>query len=192
MFVDGFDYLVTPVAYDMQAEMVGVEGAPLGEEVYGAPVDGDAVKLGASTLFFAKRNGGIAATFDVVPTEPTTLGMLAVSWLPVGGSERIRKSNLVTWLGGALLGEADGPGVAKMDGLVHQYKAMSAASAACDGDMDLEVAAAQVDAAAHTLTAQAADLAQPDLDIEAALLRELSANLRLPGVDCAPADTWEY
>lgn len=188
LFGDAFAFMVSPIAYDLEVAVTPAEGVALGA-VYGAPVDGGEVRMGAATLFLSSEDGGIAATFAVAPTGPMAVASMAVSYLPVDATTREAGTIEVAWAGGAYAGEADDLGVAKIDGLVTQFDAMMAAADACDGG-DFDAAAAQVDAASAALSASAVALEQPDLEVEAALMTKLAANLRAPS--CAPADSYGY
>ena len=59
VFDEDFDYIVTPVAYDLDVEIRPAASLHV-ETGLGAPVDETAgtVRLGASTLFFSRSNGG--------------------------------------------------------------------------------------------------------------------------------------
>lgn len=192
LFGDEFPFLVTPLAYDLEVAVSPAEGVPLGAEVYGAPVDGGEVRLGASTLFLSSKDGGMAATYDVDPEGPLDIATMAVSYLPVGASARVDDALDVRWEGGAFYEDADDLGVAKIDGLVHQYDAMTIAADACDGALAMADAAAQVDAAAAVLATLAAELSQPDLEVEVALMAKLAENLRVEAPVCAEPDAYLY
>ena len=191
LFGDEFDFVVTPLAYDLEVAVSPAEGVALGA-VYGAPVDGGEVRLGASTLFLSSKDGGMAATFAINPEGPLDIGTMAVSYLPVGASARVEDTVDVRWEGGTFDGDADDLGVAKIDVLVHQFDAMKIAADACDGTLTMADAAAQVDAAGAVLAERAADLAQPDLEIEVAMMSKLAENLRAEAPACAAADIYAY
>lgn len=190
-FGDDFDYLVTPVAYDLEVALTPRDDHPVGQ-VYGAPVDGGEVRLGAATLFLSSQDGGMAVTLQGVPDGPAALGTMAVSYQPVGSDERVEDEVAVRWEGGDYHGDADDLGVAKVDVLVHEYDAMVAAADACDGRRSFEDAAAQVDAAREVLASLAVDLSLPDLEVEVELMAKLAQNLREPAPQCLDADTWLY
>ena len=208
LFGDEFDFVVTPLAYDLEVAVSPAEGVALGA-VYGAPVDGGEVRLGASTLFLSSKDGGMAATFAINPEGPLDIGTMAMSYLPVGASGKVKtdvgvrgvgKPDVarvedtidVRWEGGTFDGDADDLGVAKIDVLVHQFDAMKIAADACDGTLAMADAAAQVDAAGALLAERAADLSQPDLEIEVALMAKLAENLRAEAPACAAADIYAY
>jgi Ca-activated chloride channel homolog len=184
LFVDEFDFMVTPVAYDMAATLTSLVDAPVDPEVYGAPVDGGEVKLGASTLFFSKRRGGIAALFPVVPDGPTQLGTFQVSYVPVGATAPVTSAVTARWEGGAFLDEADGLGVYRLDVLVQQFKAMSAAADVCAGERLAVDAIAIVDETAARLRARSEAIEDGALAREATLLEKLSENLAVDPVRC--------
>lgn len=187
-----FDFLVTPVAYDLEVALSPRDDHPVGDRVYGAPVDGGEVRLGAATLFLSSQDGGMAVTLQGVPDGPAALGTMAVSYLPVGSDERVEDEVAVRWEGGDYHGDADDLGVAKVDVLVHEYEAMLAAAAACDGDRSFDAAATQVDAAREVLASLAVDLSLPDLELEVELMAKLAQNLREPAPQCLGPDTWLY
>ncbi|MFT7520781.1 MAG: Ca-activated chloride channel family protein [Kiritimatiellia bacterium] len=177
VFTDEFDFMVTPLAYDMEATLVSLEGVSLGDDVYGAPIDGDAVKLGASTLFPSSRNGGMAATFDIVPDGPVGLGTLRVVYVPVGATEPVSQSLAVGWEGGVYRDEADDLGVYKIAVLVDEYKAMLAAAEVMEGLRTAEEAIVIVSATEERLQAMATDLDDEQLAQEALLMQLLADNL---------------
>ena len=193
LFGDEFDYLVTPVAYDLEVRMSGVESARLGDEMFGAPVDGDEVTFGASTLFLSSRQGGMGATFDLVPDAPMTFGAMSISYVPVGEDTPVEQSVAVAWKGGAFEGEADDEGVYKMDALVYEYKALVAAAEACDGTIPVEDARAAV-AHARGALAERGELLGGDaaFAVEDELMGALDALLAAESLTCAPADAYYY
>ena len=192
LFVDELDYLVTPIATDLEVTMSGLADAPLGDEVFGAPVDGDSVAFGASTLFLSSRKGGMGATFDVIPDGPVSLGTMSVSYLPIGASEPVETSVSVRWDGGTFDGDADDVGVLKMDALVHQYKALVAAAEFCDESRSQEDAVASIDFAIGALEEVDAILESEANAEEVALLEALRELVNAEEASCAPADQAWY
>jgi Ca-activated chloride channel family protein len=185
LFVDSFDFMVTPIAYDFEATLSSLVDVPVEPEVYGAPVDGDDVRIGASTLFLSQRRGGIAALFPDVPTPPANLATFQVSYLPVGGDARVETAITAGWDGGTFRDEADALGVWRMDALLHEYKALRAAAAACAGERTAADAQLLVAETATRMRAWAEADANPALEREAVLLEKLAENLLVEPTPCA-------
>lgn len=177
LFTEEFDFMVTPVAYDMEATLTSLVDAPVDPEVYGAPIDSGEVKIGASTLFFSSRRGGIAALFPVVPDGPLHLGTFQVSYTPVGASRPERSSVTARWDGGAFLDEADGLGVYRLDALVQEFKALRAAADVCINERTAADAIGVVEETALQLRDRAEAIDDPTLVVEAEMLDKLAENL---------------
>ena len=196
LFHDEFDFLVTPIAYDLDVRVIARDGLRI-DEVYGAPVDGEEIRFGASTLFLSARSGGMGATFDITPeegAESLDLATLAVTYTPVGG-EPITATLEAAWEGGAFLGASDDLGVHKMGVLVDQYLAMQSASRWCDAPGDgaeTEDAATVLDETIARLSATATALADEALSTEVELLQKLRENLDAGSGACAAADQYLY
>ncbi|MEZ4316222.1 MAG: VWA domain-containing protein [Myxococcota bacterium] len=186
LFGTELDYLVTPLAYDLEVTVQG--SAELGQ-VYGAPVDGEAVRFGASTLFLSKRAGGMGATFAVAPEGPVELGSMTLSWLPVDGDERVETTLDFGWDGGAWRFGADSRSVHHLSGLVDEYRALLAAADWCDGADD---PSEQIKATADRLSALAEEVSDGTLLAEAQLMLALAENVGTGRTACAPADVAIY
>jgi len=187
VFDEEFDYLVSPVAYDLEVTVTPAEGVGLGE-AYGAPMDeaSEAIAFGASTLFLSSKNGGMG--FTLVPPELSLeegaamdLGTFHLSYVPAEADEPVTGDLAVAWNGGTeIAGEetlADDLGVYKMGGLVDEYLALVAGATFCEEGLSVEDAAAQIVAAQDRLVAMSAHLEDAPLSAEADLMAALYANL---------------
>lgn len=191
LFVDEFDFVVTPIAYDLDVRVVGGPTSPVGAETYGAPVDGDEVAFGASTLFLSSRAGGMGATFDVLPEAAMTLGSMTATYTPVGASEPVTRTVIVDWKGGAFAGEADDRGVFVMDALVSEYKALVAAADLCDGEITAEDAQAAIAHAREALTTADAELGGgTPLTAEVSLMDALRALVEVDEASLSCMSEW--
>ena len=194
VFDDEFDYIVSPVAYDLDVQVETREDWTFAE-AFGAPMDDEerAVSFGASTLFLSARSGGMGVT--LVPsytglesgeTEPEdgaaasevitvgqTVATFDLVYTPATESEPVSAQLDVTWQGGETYAvetaQADDLGVFKMAGLIDEYLAMTAAADACDGLLSFDRATVVVLDAADRLDAQSAAL-EDDAPASAAAL----------------------
>jgi Ca-activated chloride channel family protein len=89
VFDEDFDFLVTPIAYDLHMQLTPAEGFRV-EAVYGVPgVDpgASAASLDVATVFLSRRRGAIVARLsgsgEVQPNQPVVAN--GFSFLPVEG-----------------------------------------------------------------------------------------------------------
>lgn len=197
VFDEEFDYLVTPLAYDLEVEVAPAAGVAL-LAGWGMPVDGPSspATLGASTLFLSARDGGMGLSFDPEALEPgSPLARFALSYETPDG-EIVEDALDVAWQGGATLEgravEADDLGVYKMSGLLDEFHALSAGASLCEGNLPTEEAIARIDATVARLDAMADHLGDDPLAEEAELMRKLRSNVQAGVERCAPADTYAY
>lgn len=193
LFVEDFNLNVTPVAYDLQVELVPGSDAALGT-VYGAPVDDDTVQMGASTLFLSRRSGGIAAVIETEATdEPMDLGTLSVRYRSADTGSTVKQHLPVSWEGGTYLEAADDLGVYKIAGLVDEFEALNAAARFCDGEVEQEEALSIIAQTADRLGEMAVLIGEDDsLTAEAELMRALHSNVEVGIAQCAAADRYNY
>lgn len=192
LFVEEFDFLVSPVAYDLSVTVSPCSESTL-SGVYGAPVDGRDISLGASTLFLSSRSGGMGALFTLPPEVDTEeIATMALRYRPVGSESYKEHTLTVGWEGGAYIEDADGLGVYKMTGLIDEYRALLAASRFCDGMLSKAAALASIDAASARLLAQSDAIGDAPLADEAALLDALRVNVEAGQANCAEADAYYY
>lgn len=198
VFDTEFDYMVSPIAYDLAVELTPVEGLQFAEG-YGAPVDGDlhSVSLGASTLFLSARDGGIGATLvgDLPVSPGSKLADFSLSYTTLDGDVRTDEA-LVGYAGGTELGgqhvDADDEGVYKMAGLVDEYLALQAGATFCTGELDRVAAIGQIQAARDHLDAIATLLDNPLVRDEVALMEALQANVSARSPQCQSEDAYLY
>lgn len=199
VFDDEFDYLMTPVAYDLDVEVTPAEGVAL-YAGWGAPVDGEAdrVQIGASTLFLSARDGGMGVSLvsEGALVAGAPLATFDLSFETPDGAV-VNDTLEVAWHGGAMLGEhevsADAEGVYKMAGLVDEFLAFTAGADFCGGTLDAAAADARMVAAAEHLATIAAALEDAPIDADRVLVERLVENLRDGGENaCAIADRYVY
>jgi Ca-activated chloride channel family protein len=185
VFDEDFDYMVTPVAYDLEVEVVAVEGLAF-EQAWGAPLDhpGDtALSFGTATLFLSSRQGGMGVwmSSEVVPAELSDLASFKVRYEPASGGAPVVQDLAVAWAGGAVIGGsqtlADDVGVYKMTGLVDEILALEGAAAFCTGDLASGHASGRISEAIARLGELAGALEDSALAEEVALMRQLQENL---------------
>ena len=177
LFVEEFDYLVTPVAYDFEAVFTPAASIAI-DQVYGAPTDGDTgMSIAASTLFLSSREGGIAAALTGPLLEGASLARMSASWLPLDATERVHSQVDIAWQGGGPLGSSDQLGVHKIALLVDEYEALVAAAEGCDGLRESQAVLDQLDATIERLDTEALALSDGPLGDEADLMRQLRANV---------------
>jgi Ca-activated chloride channel family protein len=201
VFDEEFDYIVTPLAYDLEVEVTPRDGFEL-QRGWGVPVDGpqDPMRIGASTLFLSARDGGMglsfsgAGLFELAPGDE--LASFSMRYEEADG-DAVSDEITVSWRGGGEYGgsadEADDVGVYKMAGLVDAFLGFEAGADFCDGALGAEEAQARMVAAAEHLERIAAALTDAPSASEAVLQRRLAENLRVGGVDaCAVSDAYVY
>lgn len=203
VFDTEFDYLVSPLAYDLAIGVAPAAGMSLAAG-YGMPVDADKndVALGASTLFLSSKSGGMGLTLqgevDGSSRGGGALAEIDLSFETLDG-EVVSQRLPVVWRDGqAFVGgeaEADDLGVFKMAGLLDEYKALEGGASFCSGDIGNGAAIALADEAARRLWEQAPVVARVDrsggaaLRSEAALMEQLAENL-VEGSGACVAATW--
>ena len=189
IFDDEFDFLVTPLAYDLEVRVAAAEGWTL-ENAYGAPLDqpGPAVEFGATTLFLSSQDGGMG-----VLMEPASGGMgsgaqalasFDLSYeLALDGSiveDRVE----VAYLGGEAFAVADPAtptaddiGVFKMAVLLDEFEALRSTAAFCEDTKSAAAAGVGVDEARRRIGLVADELGDAALSAEADLMGKLKENL---------------
>lgn len=193
VFDEEFDYMVTPVAYDLEVQVTLSDEFALAES-YGTPVDEDEeiVDFGVSTLFLSSQDGGMGVT--LVPASEEAMEASLAEMAP----ERIASFHLtystaddnrqqiemeldVNWEGGDAYADetalADDYGVYKMSGLVDEYLALDAGAAYCEESLSPHAARTTVQEAEVRLEAMAQYLEDADLAEEAELMAKLAGNL---------------
>lgn len=192
VFDDEFDFIVSPLGYDLGVEVVASPGLVF-TGAWGTPLDGPArtFEFGATTLFASARSGGMGVALGADPTAslpesgPAELAEFALSFTPVGSSEPVAQTLDVVWSGGSEVeGQpvaADSVGVLKMAALVDEVLALESGASFCVGTLGREEAVSRVDAAATHLEDAADLLGDAALTVEVLLMRALADNLRADG-----------
>lgn len=190
---DDFDFMVTPIAYDLEVVAEPVADLAL-DASWGAPLDGarERVSFGASTLFLSRSDGGMGITFtwgDGAPITrgdaPGDLADLAMTWTEVDGDRAERRTLAARFYEGTQyvddFAAADDLGVFLMAALIDEIGALDAGAGACDGSLDMATAEERIDEAARRLHERAGMLKDPGLLREAELMDQLLLNV---GVGC--------
>lgn len=190
---DEFDFMVTPIGYDLDVDVSPVEGREIAGS-WGSVQDAGRLRvhIGASTLFPSRRDGGLGIVFVHEGPQPIgfdqgpiPIGTLEVSWTPVDGGERELRTLTPVWSGGTAIADewslADDEGVWRMGALVDEVLALDAGSDLCGGDLEQSDAEARILAAAERLDDRANGLRDPDLQIEADLMFQLLENVQMGG-----------
>ncbi len=195
VFDEEFDYMVSPVAYDLEVLVTPRAGWLVGD-AYAAPLDEQArvVDFGASTLFLSKRNGGMGVTLvaddrilsmgdDPEPTEeaPMSLARFQLRYETADDFDRVQDELEVTWTGGSVIMDqlvnADDLGVYKMGSLVDEFQSLELGAAWCDGHASMPEALEAIHETALRLHAIADHLNSPQLEAEAVLMEQLAGNV---------------
>ncbi|MCB9568202.1 MAG: VWA domain-containing protein [Myxococcales bacterium] len=201
IFEDEFEYIVTPLAYDLEAQVTASAGWGFAE-AYGAPLDGPSseLEIGASTLFLSQRGGGIGVALrpgegQELPLSADALAEFDLSFLPRGADAPVVDTLAVPWQGGqtyaASFVTADDLGAFKMAVLIDEYLALRAAADYCDGELTQEAALAIVKAASERLGEVGSILADAALKDDGELMATLAENLEAGSSRCQQ-DYGEY
>ena len=190
IFKHEFDYMVTPVAYDLDVTIQTREGLQF-ERGYGAPMEGatDKMSFGASTLFLSSKSGGMGAEISALESDrfglSGELGVMEMSFETPQG-DIVEDSLAFSFEGGeqyvSEATQADDLGVYKMSVLVDEFHALQAAADLCLGRIELAEAGERIREAANRIEEVAVDLNDDALNEEARLMRMLIENL--PASQC--------
>jgi Ca-activated chloride channel family protein len=182
VFDEDFDFLVTPIAYDLRMELTPAEGFRV-EAVYGVPgVDPGAstAALDVATVFLSRRRGAIVARLsgsgEVQPNQPVVANGL--SFQPVEGEAPPAVSLTAKYEGSAPLSStASWYSQSTVRKTVALTNFILGARLACEHWQKGEKAAARevADRTAALLQAEAEALNDAPLRIEAELARKLAA-----------------
>ena len=180
-----FEYLVTPVAYDLHFTVRPSEGFGF-LAAYGTPDANasDEVDVSIATAFLSARGGAMAVVLDgdldaLSPGAPVV--SFALEYQTADGQAQAGSID-ATWLGGGDLpigtaGIADDAGSAKLAVLLDEFLALEAGAAFCEGSLTQTEALARIDEAATRLAAMSQLLGDAALNDEASLMHKLAANL---------------
>ncbi len=96
VFDQDFDFLVTPIAYDLSLDVTPADGVAL-TGVYGLPgqaPEAPSASLTVKTVFLSRSRGALAARLSAVrPGE--RLGRVRLGWTPVGGEAQAAELDAV-------------------------------------------------------------------------------------------------
>ena len=185
VFDDEFDFMVSPIAYDLDVAVVPADGLHIGA-AYGAPTGDDAVAFGASTLFLSSRDGGMGIALIDPDAADFEGGMDEVagfhlSYVALDGKGTVEQDLAVGYQGGSVINGvetlADDVGVYKMGALVVAVLALDAGAGFCVGALDQDAAAARIEEATARVAEAGALLEDDGLMDLAATLEQLAANV---------------
>ena len=197
VFDEDFDYIVTPVAYDLDVEILPAASLHV-ETGLGAPVDETTgtVRFGVSTLFFSRSNGGLGVllapddeVLEALPDDEVV--HFVMSYEQAADGVVVERTLSVAFDGGeSWIGDvyesaaADDEGVYKMAAVVDVFDALRAGSAFCEGSLDGGVAADRMKRALDRVEAADAELGDQSFADERYLLSKLRANLSHGATRC--------
>ena len=197
-FDDGFDFMVTPLAYDLEVVVTPSAGLNA-EEGYGVAVDPDGdVGFGAATLFLSNKGGGmgialVAPEGDVESVSEAAVSM-SLSFEAAGDGERTFDDIEVALSSGEtyqlvedseVVHAADDGGVFTMAVLIDELAALDMGASFCDGEQEAAAASGVIRQAADRLEAASAQISEESLQAEAQLMRKLADN-----VDGGASNCW--
>lgn len=200
IFEDEFDYLVTPIAYDLRVALTATSGVQR-RAIYGVPqvdshVDGELFDV--STVFLSKRKGGIVLRFDGRDLEALRdgdqlkLGEAVITYDTVDGVPVEQRLAVTMPLIGSVEPDAShypDVHIQRTLAVTDQYLAMQRVCSDYWGegadewsqvratDFDLADATARLDAAIAKVQASHAVLDDPNLQREIDLLTKLKQNI---------------
>ncbi len=200
VFDDEFDYMVTPVAYDLEVVVTPTEGLEL-FDTYAAPLDQQArvVDFGASTLFLSERNGGMGLTLvtavdgafsgaEMEELVEQDLARFELRYETADDFELVEDEIEVVWEGGSTIDgeyvEADDMGVYKMSRLVDEYQALLMGADFCANTVTMPTAMEAIEEAALRLDLIATHLGSQLLADEASLMDRLAENVASGSGNC--------
>lgn len=193
IFEEELDFLVTPVAFNLRVTPKPMEGTAM-NTVYGVPgaaehVHGNLIDI--STVFLSKRKGGIVLRLDGTHVDPLIngamfdLGSVDLTYeTPEGATEMAAVPMTLPFVEPPLATDAVYPNASmkRTVAVTNQYLVMKTV---CEkfhsGSFDAADAEVRLDKAIAELAAADAELKDPNLQREIALLQELKSNLGLPG-----------
>ena len=187
VFDTDFDYLVTPLAYDLDFQLLPAEGFII-TAVYGFPAwrtGSTTVAFNIPSVFLSRNHGAILVRLDPAnhlwPAGQSPLAQLALSYSPVGGGLPVTQSLVAAYSGTAPLADDtifySQRAVRKSMALVNTSEGESkACQLYWSGSGD--AATALLDRVQAMLTSEAATLEDADLTTEAKNVAKLENNMR--------------
>jgi Ca-activated chloride channel family protein len=191
VFETDFDYMVTPVAYDLDVDVLPSAELAIGDS-FGAPTDpAGEVRFGASTLFLSSRGGGmgiklVAASPDEEPLPGGEVAM-SLSYEDATSGEQLTDEVVTAFAGGAafqlleddsVVHAADDAGVFTMAVLIDELAVLDMAADFCTNSESSADTLEAIARAAARLEQAREVLSEDALAEEAALLWKLAANVR--------------
>ncbi|MEW5854268.1 MAG: VWA domain-containing protein [Myxococcota bacterium] len=183
-----FDFMVTPVAYDLRLEITPAEGLQM-KRVYGLPEDAvtnGGMTLEVATVFLSKRKGGMALRLDVVGGLDDEAAMLVSSLAYTDAATGEAQESALQVMGDARrLGSnpeaapEDPAGIERIASLTNMFLAMREASefAATPTDENRQDASDAITKAISQLQRVSTSVNDPTLSTEAQLLEKLKQNV---------------
>jgi Ca-activated chloride channel homolog len=191
IFEDELDFLVTPIAFNLRVTPKPMEGTSLAT-VYGVPgaedhINGDLIDI--STVFLSKRKGGIVLRLDGSNVETLVngnmydLGMVDLSYeTPEGVVEQNSVPMTLPFTAPPLATDPLYPNASmrRTVAVTNQFLAMKTVCESFHtGSFDMMKAGVILDESIAELTAADAELKDPNLQREIALVQKLKTNLGL-------------
>ena len=179
-----FDFLVTPIATDLQLRLSPQKGLAL-KALYGLPADtvkDGGLTLEVPTVFLSKRHGAIALRLAASSplAGPVDFASASLTYVPSGGAamdETLAMSGPGDGAGGKDAELADPAGLGRIASLTNMYLALREAALVPKTPSRKPSALTALDAATTQLERVAAAEKDPSLQGEADLLRKLKQNL---------------
>lgn len=181
VFDTDFDFLVTPVAYDLDFRFAPATGFEV-ETIYGLPGEPDAEGrrgFSVKTAFFSRRKGAIVVKLAQTGTHDGALGQASLRYRPntaLGFTETTPQEARMALAGDGAETHFDGRGVRKAVALVTLVDHVRQALESWHGGAR-DAARARMDRLVAHLEAEAAALEDDGLAREAALCAKLRANM---------------
>jgi Ca-activated chloride channel family protein len=184
-----FDYLVTPLAYDLNFQLLPATGFII-TAVYGFPAwrtGSTTVEFNISSVFLSRNHGAIIVRLDPMnrlwPAGQSPLAELALTYTPVDGSAQVTESLEAAYSATAPLTDDtifySQRAVRKSVALVNTALAESqACQIYWNGTGTRDSAISLLDTTHTMLLAEAAALEDLDLPIEASNVDKLGSNMR--------------
>lgn len=194
-----FDYLVTPLAYDLHFSLVAAAGFRI-SDVYGhsSSPDGQAMTIDVATVFLSRGHGAVVARLEPIegwPAGKAPLASLSLTYQPAAPGAVVTETSQPSYDGEVPLSDEltyfPDPNIRRTVAFVNAALGESTACAAYHNG-NVEGAVALLDATEALLRAEATTLGDDELTAEADLVVALRANMTHPTVDRTYDDYDEY
>jgi Ca-activated chloride channel homolog len=189
VFDTDFDYLVTPLAYDLQFLLQPAAGFVI-SAVYGFPswrAGGTSVDFSIPTVFLSRNHGAIVVRLDpsagAWPPGACPMAELSMSYLPVAGSIRVSQNLEAAYSSTPALADDtifySQRAVRKTVALVNEALAENQASTMFWSQTGMTTEAiALLDRTQAMLRSESTTLEDNDLSTEAGIVAKLTSNMR--------------